>query len=119
MAELDYYKVLDIPSSAGASLIKKQYQQLAKQHHPDHRGDEKSMVIINRAYEVLSNSSKRIEYDRLRNLNYARQTTVKTTGQHTYAYKASTSRQTKTTNRDKITVALFITLLLFALFGMG
>ena len=47
------------------SEIKSKYRELAKKSHPDKNIDNSSahMVMINRAYEVLSNKLLRKEYD--------------------------------------------------------
>jgi curved DNA-binding protein CbpA len=115
MAELDYYKVLGVPSSAGTSLIREQYQKLAKQHHPDHRGDESSMVLINRAYEVLSSSAKRTEYDTRR---AKRKPIARSSRPTTQTSWSRTNQRAKTTNQDKIAVAIFIFIMLVALLGV-
>ena len=43
--------------------IKQRYRALAQQHHPDKGGDENLFKKIKLAYEVLSDPSRRAEYD--------------------------------------------------------
>ncbi|NLD49351.1 MAG: molecular chaperone DnaJ [Clostridiaceae bacterium] len=63
----DYYEVLEVQKSASDADIKKAYRKLAKQYHPDiNPGDknaEAKFKEINEAYEVLSDSQKRAQYD--------------------------------------------------------
>ncbi|WP_199140007.1 J domain-containing protein [Pedobacter sp. ASV12] len=63
----DYYKILEISSSARADEIKLAYRKLVKQYHPDlHPGNtqfEDLMKEINEAYEVLGNKDERFAYD--------------------------------------------------------
>jgi DnaJ-class molecular chaperone len=69
MGQKDYYKVLEVPETAGADEIKKSYRSLAFQYHPDRNtGTEDMMKAINEAYAVLSNPAKRQEYDSLRQM---------------------------------------------------
>ncbi len=64
MAE-DYYKVLGVSKGASDEDIKKAYRQLAHKYHPDKSGgDEKKFKEVNEAYQVLSNSEKKAQYDR-------------------------------------------------------
>lgn len=60
----DYYKTLGVSKSASKEEIKKAYRKLAHKHHPDKGGDEKTFKKISEAYQVLSNDSKRTQYDR-------------------------------------------------------
>ena len=67
MAQEDYYQILGVDQNAGEKEIKEAYRQLAFKYHPD-RNKENSraaerMKQINEAYAVLSNPSKRGEYD--------------------------------------------------------
>lgn len=63
----DYYEVLGIGKDAGDSDIKKAYRKLAKKYHPDIHPDNEEMAEKFReateAYEVLSDPSKRQQYD--------------------------------------------------------
>lgn len=59
----DYYKILGVSKSASAADIKKAYREKAKAHHPDKGGDEKEFKRVQEAYEVLSDSQKRSQYD--------------------------------------------------------
>ena len=63
----DFYERLGIEKGASEGEIKKSYRRLARKHHPDlNPGDaaaETKFKEINEAYEVLSDSKKRAEYD--------------------------------------------------------
>jgi molecular chaperone DnaJ len=60
------YQTLGLSKSASAADIKKSYYQLAKQYHPDTNKDPKAkerFVEIQSAYEILSDASKKAQYD--------------------------------------------------------
>lgn len=63
----DYYELLEVPRDADAATLKKAFRKLAIQYHPD-RNDapeaEEQFKEINEAYAVLSDASKRAQYDR-------------------------------------------------------
>jgi len=61
----DFYEILGVSKSATADEIKKAYRKLAHKYHPDKGdgGDEKKFKEINEAYQTLSNSQKRQQYD--------------------------------------------------------
>ncbi len=59
-----HYDTLGIKPDATAADIKKAYRRKAGKAHPDKGGDGKDMAEINRAYAVLGDEQRRIEYDR-------------------------------------------------------
>ncbi|MDD5652295.1 MAG: molecular chaperone DnaJ [Candidatus Moranbacteria bacterium] len=60
----DYYKILGVDKSASDDEIKKAYRKLAHKYHPDKKGgDENKFKEINEAYQVLSDKTKRSQYD--------------------------------------------------------
>lgn len=63
---MNYYNLLELPFDATQEEIRKAYFDLAKKFHPDinTEGENKEKFIqIQRAYEVLSDSKKREEYN--------------------------------------------------------
>ena len=65
----DYYDVLGVDRNASDEDIKRAFRKLALEYHPDRNkkaGAEERFKEINEAYQVLSDSEKRNEYDRFR-----------------------------------------------------
>jgi curved DNA-binding protein len=67
MGNRDYYQTLGVDRSSTTDDIKKAYRRLARRHHPDvNPGDmaaEEQFKEINAAFQVLSDSEKRRQYD--------------------------------------------------------
>lgn len=68
MAKKDFYETLGVPKGASEDEIKKAYRKMARKHHPDlnketQEAAAEKMKEVNEAYEVLSDSSKRQQYD--------------------------------------------------------
>ncbi|GHE43457.1 chaperone protein DnaJ 1 [Streptosporangium violaceochromogenes] len=73
--EKDYYAVLGVPKTATAEEIKKAYRKLARQYHPDANpgdsatsGNTARFKEVSEAYDVLSDTKRRKEYDEARTL---------------------------------------------------
>jgi curved DNA-binding protein len=67
MAKRDYYEILGVPKTASADEIRKAHRKLVMKHHPDrNKGNkqaEERFKEIQEAYDVLSDDSKRPNYD--------------------------------------------------------
>jgi DnaJ-class molecular chaperone len=62
----DYYQTLELEKGATADQIKKAYRKLALKWHPDKNKSaeaEKRFKEINQAYEILSDPTKKAQYD--------------------------------------------------------
>lgn len=62
----DYYKFLDVPSTASQEEIRSAFRRMAFKYHPDHNKDPWAEAIfkqINEAYQVLGNQRSRSAYD--------------------------------------------------------
>lgn len=60
---MNLYDELGLPPDCTFDEIKQMYRSLAQQHHPDKGGDEDTFKRIKLAYEVLSDTDRRAEYD--------------------------------------------------------
>jgi len=59
----DYYKTLNVEKGASKDDIKVAFRKLAHEHHPDKGGDQERFKEVNEAYQVLSDETKRSQYD--------------------------------------------------------
>ena len=68
MSKRDYYEVLGVGKGSSTDEIKKAYRKVAMQFHPDRNpGDkaaEEKFKEAAEAYEVLSDTDKKAQYDR-------------------------------------------------------
>ena len=67
MSKKDYYETLNLSKNASESEIKKAYRKLAIKYHPDknpgNKEAEQSFKEAAEAYEILSDSQKKQQYD--------------------------------------------------------
>ncbi|MCI0502806.1 MAG: molecular chaperone DnaJ [Fusobacteria bacterium] len=66
MSKRDYYEVLGVSKTATDTEIKKAYRKLSMKYHPDKNKDEGAtdkFKEVQEAYDVLSDSNKRAQYD--------------------------------------------------------
>lgn len=64
---MGHYETMGVPKNADSDQIKKAYRKLARDYHPDRNPGDPQAVHkfkeVQAAYEVLSNPSKRRDYD--------------------------------------------------------
>ena len=63
----NYYEMLGVEKNASSNEIKKAYRTLAIKYHPDrnlgNKAAEEKFKDINEAYEILSDQTRRVQYD--------------------------------------------------------
>lgn len=69
--EKDYPAILGLPTDADTAAVRRRYRQLAREHHPDQGGNEEKFKEITEAYEVLSDPSKRAQWEAARRAEQA------------------------------------------------
>ena len=65
----NYYSILGVDENASNDVIKKAFRKLSMKHHPDRGGQKDVFQKINEAYQVLSDTQKRQQYNMSRNGN--------------------------------------------------
>ena len=67
----DWYVVLGVSETASSEEIKSAYRSKLLEVHPDKQGDADSAAVaiqaVKNAYQILSDSFSRLEYDSIRN----------------------------------------------------
>jgi curved DNA-binding protein CbpA len=64
---IDYYELMQISPNAEAETVHRVFRMLAARYHPDNpqTGDMERFVLLNQAFEILTNPSLRADYDLL------------------------------------------------------
>ncbi|XP_062207369.1 uncharacterized protein LOC133909099 [Phragmites australis] len=76
--EKDWYSILSVATTVDDETLKKQYRKLVLQLHPDKNksvGAEGAFQMVQEAYVVLSDKTKRAVYDQKRNIRVLQQRT--------------------------------------------
>jgi molecular chaperone DnaJ len=74
----DPYRILGVPRDADRHTIQVAYRRLARRHHPDFGGDPQIMAVLNEAWSVLGDASRRETYDSTRPRRTIRAETIVT-----------------------------------------
>ena len=67
MPDQDYYTLLGVARNASEEDVRRAFRRKAMEYHPDRNKNpdaEEKFKEINEAYQVLSDSKKRAQYDR-------------------------------------------------------
>ncbi|EDW79329.1 uncharacterized protein Dwil_GK13558 [Drosophila willistoni] len=68
MASFDPFEILSVPPTASQAEIKKAYYRLSKVLHPDKEtGDEKSFMMLSKAYQALTDDVAKENYEKYGN----------------------------------------------------
>lgn len=74
MREINYYELLGVAQDADPREIKRAYRSLARKYHPDtgeSGGQDHLFALVNTAFSVLSDATRRAAYDRSRPVSAA------------------------------------------------
>ena len=95
------YDILEVSPQASDDEIKKSYRRLAMVYHPDKNkmpGAQERFIIIQDAYELLSDKYKRQQYDIM--LAYRKANNMDTSGTHTQSSTRNTYTNQQRSTQD-------------------
>jgi curved DNA-binding protein len=97
----NYYEMLGVTKNASSGEIKKAYRTLAIKYHPDrnlgNKVAEEKFKDINEAYEVLSDQTRRVQYDQSIN----RKNFINKTGLGNFGRNNTAETKIATANRSR------------------
>jgi curved DNA-binding protein len=96
----NYYEMLGVTKNASSAEIKKAYRTLAIKYHPDrnlgNKVAEEKFKDINEAYEVLSDQTRRVQYDQsINRKNFINKTGLGNFGRNNTAERANTENRSR------------------------
>lgn len=101
----NYYEMLGVTKNASSSEIKKAYRTLAIKYHPDrnlgNKAAEEKFKDINEAYEILSDQTRRVQYDQsISKRNFINKTGFNNFGRSNGAGKRAERTRTRVDPQD-------------------
>lgn len=96
----NYYEMLGVTKNASSAEIKKAYRTLAIKYHPDrnlgNKAAEEKFKDINEAYEVLSDQTRRVQYDQsINRKNFINKTGLGNFGRNNTAERVNTENRSR------------------------
>lgn len=95
----NHYEILGLPRNATSAQIKRKYRQLARKYHPDVAADKEMahrlFIQISEAYDTLSDSGRRRDYDAGLSLDVPRPSSTASTSSQQAPPKRSPSQHIK------------------------
>lgn len=111
----NYYEILEVSENASPEVIEKAYKVLVKKYHPDLQLDKNSKFFeskikdITEAYNILSDSNLKAEYDlklKLYNKNYYNDAI--STSKDNINKKTNVSKSQTSNSREKFNLSKYI-----------
>ena len=100
----NYYEMLGVNKNASSNEIKKAYRTLAIKYHPDrnlgNKAAEEKFKDINEAYEVLSDQTRRVQYDQSLNNRKPFKGGIGNFGRGNNSARSATPRQRRVDPQD-------------------
>jgi curved DNA-binding protein CbpA len=101
----DYYKTLELKSTASADEIKQAYRRLSKKYHPDiNKNGSEQFKAINEANSILSNPMSKKVYDKDYIAHYRPKTTSNQQTSNTVKYNTNRPNTQHANSSSTITV---------------
>lgn len=76
---MNLYQILDVAHDATQEEIRDAYRKMRSSAHPDKHGDASMFIRIQKAYDVLSDEKRRMEYDATGNTDAINDSKAQTT----------------------------------------